>query len=125
MPRSSTFSDDKSESLIRKMSRNSKPRCVVTLRLTFRPIRRFIQFWRSCLLFPLAKADAELIKGLKGEEFRSRFFAIVEQGLLSLAEQQPVVLVIDDLHWADASSIDLLAYILPLIKRTRLTFIGR
>ena len=48
----------------------------------------------------------------------------MEQRLISLAEKQPLVLVIEDLHWADESSIDLLAHILPLIKRTRFTFIG-
>src|SRR5207237_5342557 len=67
--------------------------------------------------------DVELLKGLKGEEFRARFFAIVEQGLVSLAEQQPIIVMIDDLHWADASCIDLLAFVLPLLKRTRVTFI--
>ena len=76
------------------------------------------------LALPLAESDAELIKTLTGEEFRARFFAIVEQRLLSLAEKQPLVLVFEDLHWADESSIDLLAYVLPLIKRTRFSFIG-
>jgi len=76
------------------------------------------------LALPLAKADVELIEALKGEEFRRRFFSVVEQFLTSLAEKQPLVLVIEDLHWADESSIDLIAHILPLIKRTRLTFVG-
>lgn len=76
------------------------------------------------LALPLAEADAELIKDLKGEEFRARFFSIVEQRLLSIAEKQPLVLLIEDLHWADESSIDLLAYVLPLIKRTQFSFIG-
>ena len=47
----------------------------------------------------------------------------MEQGFISLAEQQPVVVMIEDLHWADESSVDLLAFVLPLIKRIRLTFI--
>ena len=76
------------------------------------------------LALSLTNADQEFLKGLKGEEFRARFFAIVEQGLLSLAKQQPVVVMIDDLHWADASCIDLLASILPLLKRTKLTFMA-
>ena len=76
------------------------------------------------LALPLTEAEAELIKGLKGEEFRARFFTIVEEELLALAEQQPIVLVIDDLHWADESSIDLLASVLLLVKRTRLTCIS-
>lgn len=76
------------------------------------------------LALPLAEADAEVIKTLKGKDFRARFFSIIERRLVSLSEQQPLVVVIDDLHWADQSSIDLLAYALPLIKRTRFTFIG-
>ena len=76
------------------------------------------------LALPLSDADTELIKALKGEEFRTRFFSIIEQRLLALSEKQPVVLLIEDLHWADQSTIELLAYVLPLIKRTRLTFIG-
>ena len=71
----------------------------------------------------VAEADAKLISDLKGEEFRARFFSIVERHLLSLAEKQPLVLLIEDLHWADESSIDLLAYVLPLIKRARFSFI--
>jgi len=76
------------------------------------------------LALSLTNADEEFLKRLKGEEFRARFFAIVEQGLLSLAKQQPVVVMIDDLHWADASCVDLLASILPLLKQTKLTFIA-
>jgi hypothetical protein len=48
------------------------------------------------LALPLAEADVELIEALKGEEFRSRFFSVVEQLLTSLAEKQPLVLVIED-----------------------------
>jgi class 3 adenylate cyclase/tetratricopeptide (TPR) repeat protein len=76
------------------------------------------------LSLPLSDADTELIKALNGEEFRTRFFSIIEQRLLALAEKQPVVLLIEDLHWADQSTIGLLAYVLPLVKRTRLAFIG-
>jgi class 3 adenylate cyclase/tetratricopeptide (TPR) repeat protein len=76
------------------------------------------------LALPLSDADTELIKAFKGEEFRTRFFSIIEQRLLALSEKQPVVLLIEDLHWADQSTVDLLAYVLPLVKRTRLTFIG-
>lgn len=76
------------------------------------------------LAFPLEPADLAVIGALKGEEFRRRFYSIVENVLISMAEKQPVVLVIEDLHWADESSINLLAYLLPLINRTRLSFVG-
>ena len=56
------------------------------LRTTFLPNPQVYSVLAQLLALPLAEADAELIKGLKGEEFRARFFAIVEQRLLSLAE---------------------------------------
>lgn len=76
------------------------------------------------LALPMSDADTELLKGLKGEEFRTRFFSIIEQRLMALSEKQPVILLLEDLHWADQSTIDLLANVLPLIKRTRLTIIN-
>jgi class 3 adenylate cyclase/tetratricopeptide (TPR) repeat protein len=76
------------------------------------------------LALPLSDADTGLTKALKGEEFQTQFFTIIEQRLLALSEKQPVVVLIEDLHWADQSTVDLLAYVLPLIKRARLTFIA-
>jgi len=76
------------------------------------------------LALPLEPADVDVVEALKGEEFRRRFYSLVEALLISLGEKQPVVLVIEDLHWADESSIDLIAHLLPLIKRTRFSFVG-
>ena len=63
------------------------------------------------------------VKDAKGEELRARFFSIVQQSLLSMAAQQPVIAMIDDLHWADTSCVELLASLLPLVKEARLSFI--
>ena len=76
------------------------------------------------LALPLNESDTAIVNSLKGEEFRSRFFSIIEQRLLAMAEKLPVILMIEDVHWADQSTIDLLAHTIPLVKRTRLTFIG-
>jgi len=75
------------------------------------------------LALPMADADEELLKGVEGDELRTRFFNLVRQVLLSLAAEQPVVVMIDDLHWADTSSVELLASLLPLTEEARLTFI--
>src|SRR5438874_1660832 len=50
------------------------------------------------LALPVEAAEAELLKDLKGEAFRTRLFLIIEQLLLSQASRRPVVLVIEDLH---------------------------
>jgi predicted ATPase/class 3 adenylate cyclase len=76
------------------------------------------------LALPLSEPEAGVLKDLKGEEFRARFFTIVEQALIAAGEGEPTVLMIDDLHWADASSVDLLCSVLPIVKRARLSLIG-
>ncbi len=75
------------------------------------------------LALPLNDAESELVKGFEGEEFRARLFSIIEQQLRALSSHQPVVMLIEDLHWADQSSIDLLNYMMPLVKKARLTFV--
>jgi class 3 adenylate cyclase/tetratricopeptide (TPR) repeat protein len=73
---------------------------------------------------PLKDSEAGLLKELKGERFRARLFLIVEQLLLSHASKRPVVIVIEDLHWADESSIELLGHVISLLNRGRLVVLG-
>ena len=42
---------------------------------------------------------------------RTRLFEAVSRLLQRVADRQPVVLLIDDVHWADPSSLDLLLYL--------------
>jgi class 3 adenylate cyclase/tetratricopeptide (TPR) repeat protein len=69
-------------------------------------------------------AEVKLLEGLKGEAFRTRLFATIEQLLLSLAKDEPLVVVLEDLHWADQSSIELLNHLIPLTSRARVAIIG-
>jgi class 3 adenylate cyclase/tetratricopeptide (TPR) repeat protein len=75
------------------------------------------------LSLPLAQADEDLIKDLAGAEFRTRLFSIIERELVGLSGLKPVVVLFEDLHWADQSSIDLLNYVLPLTAKAPVTFI--
>jgi class 3 adenylate cyclase/tetratricopeptide (TPR) repeat protein len=76
------------------------------------------------LVLHLSDAELEILKQVKGEAFRVRLFAIIEQVLLRLAEEKPVVVLLEDLHWADHSSIELLGHLLPLTARGRVAIIG-
>ena len=44
--------------------------------------------------------------------------------LQTLAARQPLVLLLDDLHWADASSLNVFAYLARRIDRSRILLIG-
>lgn len=58
------------------------------------------------------------------ESARYRVFDAVTRLLQLAAEQSPLVLILDDLHWGDESSIELLGYMLPEIAAARILLIG-
>ncbi len=61
---------------------------------------------------------------LPPEEARFRFFDSVVQLLRSAAERQPLLLVLDDLHQADAASLLLLQFLAGELGPSRLMLIG-
>ena len=58
------------------------------------------------------------------EQARSRLFEGVARLLARLAERQPVVLVVDDLHWADEATLEMLNYLARTVARQRVLLIG-
>jgi class 3 adenylate cyclase/tetratricopeptide (TPR) repeat protein len=63
------------------------------------------------------------VGAVTGEAFRDRLFAGLERLLLALAQQKPLVVVLEDLHWADQSSLDLLDHLLGLVTQAPIAFI--
>lgn len=58
---------------------------------------------------------------LEGPGAQSRFFEGVRQALLALAAgAQPGIFFVDDAHWADEASLDLLAYLIRRLRETPL-----
>jgi predicted ATPase/class 3 adenylate cyclase len=64
-----------------------------------------------------AGADLERVKFLEPLRLRSQIFTSVATFFERLAERQPVVLVLDDLHWIDPTSLELLESLLPLTEK--------
>jgi ABC-type oligopeptide transport system substrate-binding subunit/class 3 adenylate cyclase len=69
---------------------------------------------------PLGDEVEALLADLDGRTLRERTFAAVETLLACVAEEQPLAVVCEDLHWADPTSIALLEGLLPLTKRAPL-----
>ena len=62
-------------------------------------------------VLPSAAAGGDIaLGGLHDERFRAH--RAVRALLQRLAEQRPVVLVLDDVHWADDASVELIAHLL-------------
>ena len=62
-------------------------------------------------VLPSAVAEGDIpLGGLQDERFRA--YRAMRELLARLAEQRPVVLVLDDVHWADDASLELIAHLL-------------
>ena len=61
---------------------------------------------------------------LNSDTERSRLFEGVVQFLVALSRQHPLILFIDDLHWADQATLALLQYLARHVTRERMLLIG-
>ncbi len=67
--------------------------------------------------------EYETARNLQGESLKARIFAAVETLTESAAQQRPLVIVCEDLHWADTTSLALLKRLLALTDRVPLLLI--
>ena len=68
--------------------------------------------------------DVEPPSPLEAEEARFRLFSSVATFLKNASRSRPIVLVFDDLHWADKSSLLLLEFVAREISESNLLFVG-
>jgi predicted ATPase len=65
---------------------------------------------------PLEGAAEERVKMLDPQALQNQYLAALRLLLRALAQRQPLFIVLDDIHWADPSSTELLIKLLPLIS---------
>jgi class 3 adenylate cyclase len=68
--------------------------------------------------------DMPALPAVAPDEERDRLFDAVAQLLFALARRAPVVLVLDDLHWADNGTIALLRHVARYLSRHPILVIG-
>jgi class 3 adenylate cyclase/tetratricopeptide (TPR) repeat protein len=71
----------------------------------------------------LSGADAERVAGIDGEALERLIAKSVRDLLCTLAEAAPLIIVLEDLHWADQSSLRLLTALLRLVTEHRILII--
>ncbi len=68
--------------------------------------------------------DLEPVPSLEPEQARFRLFDSIATFLNRASETQPLMLVLDDLHWADRSSLLLLQFLARQLGEARMVVVG-
>jgi hypothetical protein len=72
----------------------------------------------------LSGRHLDRVNGIEGEALEKLIFKNMRDLLIKSTELTPLVVVIEDLHWADTSSIELLESLLRLAETRRILFIN-
>lgn len=75
------------------------------------------------LTVPLEAEFETMLSYLDAESLKWQTMRVMGDLLTRLAQERPLVLVLEDLHWADPSSVDLLEYLLPLTESVPLMLV--
>lgn len=81
-----------------------------------------LPYLANFLNIPLDEAAQERIRYLDGEALQRRTFVAIRTVLTAVAQQQPLLILFDAMHWMDRASLDLVAYLLPLAAQLPLAF---
>jgi len=79
-----------------------------------------LPYLASVLALRLPPEHEERVKYLDGPGLRRQVFTCTRQLFERLSQRQPVVLMLEDWHWADQSSVGLAEHLLPLTRSTAL-----
>jgi class 3 adenylate cyclase len=64
----------------------------------------------------------ERVRLLDAQALQTRYLEALWAFLRALAARQPIVMVLDDIHWADPSSVEMLSKLLPLAREIQVLF---
>lgn len=88
------------------------------LRLRFADPSEHIALLAKVLSVPLPD-DYRPARDYTPQQEKARFQEVLTGWLLRETESQPVLLVVEDMHWADPSTVELLSEILPKLNNAR------
>ena len=83
-----------------------------------------IPFVATLIGMKLFGRHAERVKGIEGEALEKLVLKECEDLLIKATELGPLVILIEDLHWADTSSIELMEFLFRLATTYRILFVN-
>ncbi|MFQ5408749.1 MAG: tetratricopeptide repeat protein, partial [Anaerolineales bacterium] len=66
-------------------------------------------------LRPPANASERALVDLEPPDLRGELFGCVHEHLATLCFERPVLLIVEDVHWLDLSTLDLIEFLLPFV----------
>ena len=83
-----------------------------------------VPFVGTLMGMKLSGKFAERVKGIEGEALEKLIFKNMRELLIKGSELRPMIIRIEDLHWADTSSIELLSALFRLAQNHRILFLN-
>ena len=83
-----------------------------------------LPFVATLMGMKLSGRYAERVKGIEGEALEKLILKNVRELLIKATELTPQVIVTEDLHWADTSSIELMESLFRLAETQRILFVN-
>jgi class 3 adenylate cyclase/tetratricopeptide (TPR) repeat protein len=83
-----------------------------------------LPFLATVMGMRLSGRYAERVKGIEGEALDKLILKNIRDFLASASDFRPLVLVAEDLHWADASSIDMIESLFRLVESHPILFVN-
>jgi len=87
-------------------------------------LRRYAPMWLVQLPWLIEASERRALQREIAGLTRERMIRELAETIEALAVDNPVIVVLEDLHWSDASSIGLLAYLARRRQRSRILLIG-
>ena len=83
-----------------------------------------LPFVATLMGMKLSDKHAQRLKGIEGGTLEKMIHKNVRHLLVKATEIGPLVILMEDLHWADTSSIELLEFLFRLAKTQRIVFVN-
>ncbi len=88
-------------------------------------VHDILPYLEQVLSLPFSNPDADKrINYLAADQLRQQIFLSIRDLILAEAQQKPTVLILEDLHWADSGSLELLDFLLESLVKNPIVIVA-
>ncbi len=83
-----------------------------------------LPFVATLMGLPLTGRHAQRMEGIVGETLAKLIMGTARDLLSLAAQRRPLVIVLEDMHWADGSTVEFVEYLFRLVDKNRVLFLN-